>query len=147
MGRVGSATPRPIYLPRKRPGTHCIGDYVSPRGQSGRLRKISPPPGFDQRTVQTSASRYTDCAVPAPFNVCWYFQISHAIFITLITENCIYQADVVCRPGHGQQTDWFYSRRGKDTFLFSTASRTVLGKTQPPIPWIPGAASPPFSAK
>jgi hypothetical protein len=32
-------------------------------GQSGLVRKISPPPGFEPRTV---ASRYTDWAVPAP---------------------------------------------------------------------------------
>jgi hypothetical protein len=27
-------------------------------------------------------------------------------------------------------------------FLFSTASRSVLGPTQPPIQWVPGALSP-----
>jgi len=32
---------------------------------SGRVRKISPPPGFDPRTVQPVASRYTDSSVPA----------------------------------------------------------------------------------
>jgi hypothetical protein len=30
-----------------------------PHGRSGRLRKISPPPGFDARTVQPVVSRYT----------------------------------------------------------------------------------------
>jgi hypothetical protein len=29
------------------------------------LRKISPPSGFDPRTVQPVASRYTDYAIPA----------------------------------------------------------------------------------
>jgi hypothetical protein len=33
-----------------------------PQGQSGQVRKISPPPGFDHRTVQPVASRYTDWA-------------------------------------------------------------------------------------
>ena len=37
-----------------------------PQGRSGRVRKISPPPGFDPRTVQPVASRYTDWAIPAP---------------------------------------------------------------------------------
>ena len=32
------------------------------RGPSGQVRKISPPPGFDARTVQPVASRYTDYA-------------------------------------------------------------------------------------
>ena len=31
-----------------------------PQGWSGRGQKISPPPGFDPRTVQLVASRYTD---------------------------------------------------------------------------------------
>jgi hypothetical protein len=31
-----------------------------PYGLSGRIRKISPPPGFDPRTVQHVVSRYTD---------------------------------------------------------------------------------------
>jgi hypothetical protein len=34
------------------------------QGRSGRVRKISPPPGFDPRTVQSVASRYTDWAIP-----------------------------------------------------------------------------------
>jgi hypothetical protein len=34
-----------------------------PRGRSGRVRKISPPRGFEPRTVHTVASYYTDCAV------------------------------------------------------------------------------------
>jgi hypothetical protein len=33
-----------------------------PQGRSGQVRKISPPPGFDPRTVQPVASRYTDWA-------------------------------------------------------------------------------------
>ena len=33
-----------------------------PQGQYGQVRKISPPPGFDPRTVQPVASRYTDYA-------------------------------------------------------------------------------------
>jgi hypothetical protein len=34
----------------------------TPQGRSGQVRKISPPPGFDPRTVQPVASRYTDGA-------------------------------------------------------------------------------------
>jgi hypothetical protein len=40
-----------------------------PQGRSGRVRKISPPPGFDPRTVQLVASRYTDYAIPAHFGI------------------------------------------------------------------------------
>jgi hypothetical protein len=38
-----------------------------PQGQSGRVRKISPPPRFDPRTFQPIASRYIDWAVSAHF--------------------------------------------------------------------------------
>jgi hypothetical protein len=34
-----------------------------------------------------------------------------------------------------------YSRRGLGIFLFTTASRTVLGPTQPPSQWVPGVLS------
>jgi hypothetical protein len=38
-----------------------------PQGRSGQVRKISPLPGFDPRTVQPVASRYTDYATrPQP---------------------------------------------------------------------------------
>jgi hypothetical protein len=33
---------------------------VGSQGRSLQVRKISPPPGFDPRTVQPVASRYTD---------------------------------------------------------------------------------------
>ena len=42
-----------------------------PQDRSGRVRKISPPPGFDPRTVQPVASRYTDWAIPAANNIVW----------------------------------------------------------------------------
>jgi hypothetical protein len=35
-----------------------------PQGRSGRVRKFSPPPGFDPRAVQSVASRYTNCDIP-----------------------------------------------------------------------------------
>jgi hypothetical protein len=39
-----------------------LGGY---QGQSGSVREISLPPGFDPRTVHPIVRRYTDCAIPA----------------------------------------------------------------------------------
>ena len=38
-----------------------------PQGWSGQVRKISSPPGFDPRTVQPVASRYTEYATRPTF--------------------------------------------------------------------------------
>jgi len=41
-----------------------------PQGRSGQVRKISPPPGFDSRTVQPVANRYTDYAArPTDYDI------------------------------------------------------------------------------
>ena len=59
--------PRPgRFTPGKIPGTHCIAGWVGSKGRSGRVRKISPPPGFDPRTLQLVARCYTDWAIPVP---------------------------------------------------------------------------------
>jgi len=50
------------------------------QGRSGRVRKISPPSGFDPWTVQPVASRYTDYAVPADhISLCEYIESSSII--------------------------------------------------------------------
>ena len=48
--------------PRERPGTHFTRGWVGTQGRSGQVRDISPPAGFDSRTVQPVGSRYTDYA-------------------------------------------------------------------------------------
>jgi hypothetical protein len=60
--------PAALY-PRERPGTHCTGGWVGPLGRSGQVRKISPPPEFDSRTVQPVASRYTHYATPSTVSI------------------------------------------------------------------------------
>jgi hypothetical protein len=53
-GWVVSTKPRPLY-PREIPGTPCTGVWVGPRAGLDVCEKISPPPGFDPRTVQPVA--------------------------------------------------------------------------------------------
>jgi hypothetical protein len=43
---------------------------VGLKGLSVPVQKISPLPGFDPRTLQPVASRYTDCAIP-PYRQCY----------------------------------------------------------------------------
>ena len=56
-----SVTPRPLY-PRDKTRYPLYRRLGGPQGRSGQVRKISPPPGFDPRTVQPVASRYNDYA-------------------------------------------------------------------------------------
>jgi len=56
-----SVTPWTQFTPRKEP-VPFVQEAGRPQGRSGQVRKISPPPGFDPRTVQSVASRYTDYA-------------------------------------------------------------------------------------
>ena len=51
--------PTALY-PRERPGTHCTEGWMGPRAGLDRCGKSRPPPGFDPRTVQPVAIRYTD---------------------------------------------------------------------------------------
>ena len=58
---VGGRRHAPAALyPRERPGTHCTGGWVGPRAVLDWCGKSQPRPGFDPRTVQPVASRYTD---------------------------------------------------------------------------------------
>jgi len=61
--RVVNATHRsftqkndPVTIVQKLRGLH---------GRPGQVRKISPSPGFDPRTVRPIACRYTDNVIPA----------------------------------------------------------------------------------
>jgi hypothetical protein len=65
MAWVGNATPRPHLTPGKDP-VPIVQEAGWAQGRSGQVRKISPPPVFDPRTVQPVASHYTYWAIPAP---------------------------------------------------------------------------------
>jgi hypothetical protein len=58
----GSASCPAPSLPRGKNQYQLYMRLDGHQGQSGQVRKISPPPGFDPRTVQPIASRYTDYA-------------------------------------------------------------------------------------
>ena len=68
MWWVVNATPQPLTS-RKETRYSLYKRVVGPQGRSGRVWKISPPAGFNPRTVQPVASSYTDWAIAAPCNV------------------------------------------------------------------------------
>jgi hypothetical protein len=56
----GWLTPRPRRFSAKKEFRYPLYRRLGgPQQQSGQVRKISPPPGFDPRTVQLVASHYT----------------------------------------------------------------------------------------
>ena len=58
---VGGQHHAPAALPLEGPGTHCTVGCMGPRTGLYLYGKSNPPPqGFDPRTVQPVASRYTD---------------------------------------------------------------------------------------
>jgi hypothetical protein len=63
----GWSTPRPgRYTPGKETRYPLYRRPDGPQGRAVQVRKISPTPGFDPRTVMPVANRHTDWALPAP---------------------------------------------------------------------------------
>ena len=61
-GGEGSASRPGRCLPPGKTRYPLYRRLCGPQGRSEQVWKISPPPGFDPRTVQPVASRYTDYA-------------------------------------------------------------------------------------
>ena len=64
-GGVGGQRHAPAALPPRKTGYPLYRRLGGSRGWSWQVRKISPLPGFDPRTVQPVASRYIDWAIAA----------------------------------------------------------------------------------
>jgi hypothetical protein len=64
MGMCGQRH-APAALPPGKTRYPLYRKLGGPHGRSGQVGNISPPPGFDPRTVQPVASRYIDWAIPA----------------------------------------------------------------------------------
>jgi len=61
---VGGQRHAPAAVPPWKTRHPLYRRLSGPHGRYGRVRNISPPPGFDFRVVQPVASRHTDCAIP-----------------------------------------------------------------------------------
>jgi len=62
---VGCQRHPPAALPPGKTRYPLYRRLGGPQGRFGGVWKTSPPPGFNPRTVQPVASRYTDWAIPA----------------------------------------------------------------------------------
>jgi hypothetical protein len=62
-----------------------------PQGRSGRVMKISPPPGFDPRTVQLVASHYTDWAIADHHSV----PVLYKRYVTVLWIVCDHEVTAV----------------------------------------------------
>jgi hypothetical protein len=109
---VGGQRHAPSLYSRERPGIHCMGGWVGPRGRSGRVRKISPTPWFDPRTVQPVASRYTGWAIAVPsftyFNYSVLLLDLHILWCVLLDLHILW---CVCFVGFTSFTLSYFSCR------------------------------------
>ena len=62
---MGNQRHVPATLPSGKTRYPLYRRLGGPQGRSGQVRKMSPPPGFDPRTVQPVASRYTNWVIAA----------------------------------------------------------------------------------
>jgi hypothetical protein len=65
---MGGQRQAPAALPPGKTRYPLTEGWVGPEAGPDWVRKISPTPGFDPRTVQPVASRYADCAILAHNN-------------------------------------------------------------------------------
>jgi hypothetical protein len=79
----GWSAPRPGRFTRKKDPVPIVQEAWWAQGRSGRVEKFWSPPGFDSRTVQPVASRYTDWATrPTYHTVLWHILIRYSQEIT-----------------------------------------------------------------
>jgi hypothetical protein len=102
---VGSQCHTPAALPTGTIRYPLYRRLGGPRGQSGQVRNISPPPGFDPQTVQPVASCYTDWAIPAHWAVIILSKSVVAILLTVYTLHWWQHISIVTiRHGHSTST-------------------------------------------
>ena len=65
---VGGQRHAPAALPPGKTGYPLYRRLGGSQDLSGRVRKVSPSPGFDPRSAEPVANRYADWSIPAHTN-------------------------------------------------------------------------------
>jgi hypothetical protein len=86
LGGVVGQLYAPAALPPGKTRYPLYRRLGGPQGRFGRVRKLSPPPGFDPRTVKPLANRYTDWAIPGHFLILRRIEI--ALFVNVQRSSC-----------------------------------------------------------
>ena len=77
-GGEGSTSRPGLYLPPEKSRYPLYKRLGGHQGRSEQARKILPPPGFDHRTVQPVASRYSDYDT-RPTSMCMRLRYCNAV--------------------------------------------------------------------
>ena len=108
---VGGQRHAPAALPPGKTRYPFYRRLGGPQSRSGRVRKISAPPGFDPRTVQSVASRYTDCAITA-HSASWYTPIISCFCFYVLFVAVIQRPNVDIRtPSYSSMNEFHDLRR------------------------------------
>ena len=86
---VGGQPHAPAALPPGKTRYPLCRRLGGPQGWSGRVWKISPPPGFDPRTVHSVANSYTDWAIPAAVYACAMCDFHNKCLYVLIEKGSV----------------------------------------------------------
>jgi len=130
-GGEGSASLPDRSLPPGMTWYQLYRKLGGPQGQSGQVRKISPPLGFDPRTVPPIASHYTNYTTRPTIYTKAYLNVKRALqaYIFPLIFSCY-----VLKYNTWLQAGWFWDwiLVGTRDFPFSKTSTSSKGTTQPP---------------
>jgi hypothetical protein len=147
-----SFMPRPFYPQGKSPWYLLYWRLGGPQSRSecgDEEKNFQPLPGLEPPKHPARSLTLFHSVTPAPSTMNIHYKIStsyitefcNSLFGTLNDHFKSRDSSVGTALGYGLDDQGFKSRQGLGIFLFTTASRTALGPTQPPIQWVPGAPS------
>ena len=118
---VGGQCHAPAALPPGKTRYPLYRRMGGPQGQSGRMRKISPSPGFDPPTFRPVASRYTDWVIPAYNQTCLIYK---CIFRCLRYNNILWYK-ILFKFSNSSMYLTEFAVHGSPLFHFCSFSRHI----------------------